>query len=148
MATFTAHILVGHSHPNHGGISPSHALFLSENSRPTWILIPLGLPGSESTTGHNSITWVPTVEHMLEDALLMIAVHVLQERSIVERFQGGSASPSKTRYATSGTPVVPPGAAFHSALERCLYLRPKASRHKAEARTVPVSGSMHMWQRV
>lgn len=33
MATFTAQILVGSPHPNHGGINPTYSLFLSENSR-------------------------------------------------------------------------------------------------------------------
>jgi hypothetical protein len=33
MATLTAQILVGGSHPNQGGINPSHYLFLSESSR-------------------------------------------------------------------------------------------------------------------
>ena len=34
MATLTPQILVGIPHPNHGGINPSHFLFLSENNRP------------------------------------------------------------------------------------------------------------------
>lgn len=34
MGTFTAVILVGHEHRYDGGIIPSHAVYLSENSRP------------------------------------------------------------------------------------------------------------------
>jgi hypothetical protein len=40
MASFTAQILVGSAHPYNGGIIPTHFLFLSENDRPAWILVP------------------------------------------------------------------------------------------------------------
>ncbi len=43
MGTHTAQILIGDSHPNHGGIIPSYALFLSENSRAVWILAELDM---------------------------------------------------------------------------------------------------------
>ena len=33
MATLTAQILIGSEHPYHGGMGPSHQLFLSENDR-------------------------------------------------------------------------------------------------------------------
>jgi len=77
MATYTASILVGHSHPNHGGITPTHELFLSENSRPAWILVP-HLPKSE----FRDKIWIPSVEHMLEDGLLMINALVLRNKHI------------------------------------------------------------------
>ena len=77
MATYTASILVGHSHPNHGGITPTHELFLSENSRPAWILIP-HLPVGEI----RKKIWIPSVENMLEDGLLMINALVLKNKNI------------------------------------------------------------------
>jgi hypothetical protein len=43
MGTFTAQILIGNNHRYGGGIIPSHAVFLSENSRPAWILKNLDL---------------------------------------------------------------------------------------------------------
>lgn len=45
MAAYTAQALVGQAHPNHGGITPTHRLYLSENSRPAWILLPEESPG-------------------------------------------------------------------------------------------------------
>ena len=39
MATMTAQILVGNPHPYHGGINPTHKIYLSESSRPALILI-------------------------------------------------------------------------------------------------------------
>ena len=77
MATYTASVLVGHSHPNHGGITPTHELFLSENDKPAWILVP-HLP----TSGFRNKIWIPTVENMLEDGLLMINALVLRDKDI------------------------------------------------------------------
>lgn len=80
VGTITAQILVGQGHPYHDGIEPSHRLYLSENSRPSWILVPEnwggGLEGSK-------VTWVPTVENSLEDALLMIGIHVVKDPELV-----------------------------------------------------------------
>jgi hypothetical protein len=81
MATLTAEILVGSPHPNHDGINPTHYMFLSENSRPAWMLVPENI---FQETPEAKITWIPTIENMLEDALLMIAIHVLKEEEIVK----------------------------------------------------------------
>lgn len=83
MAMMTAQILIGSVHPNHDGIGPSHYLFLSENSRPAWLLVEQNVFMS-SKKRDTKIVWIPTVESMLEDALLMIAVHVLKDQGIVE----------------------------------------------------------------
>jgi len=82
MATLTAQILVGESHPNHGGINPSHYLFLSENSRPAWILTPENIFSEDQE--QDKIVWIPTLENMLEDALLMIGIYVLQDEGLCE----------------------------------------------------------------
>lgn len=81
MGTMTAQILIGGPHPNHDGIQPTHYLFLSENGGPGWVLVPENLTES-SKGGLERITWIPTVSHMLEDAFLMIAIHVLQDEEI------------------------------------------------------------------
>jgi hypothetical protein len=73
MATITAQFLIGHAHTNHGGIIPTHQMFLYENDRPRLVLSEIG------DFGRPLAVWVPTVEHMLDDALLMIAVHVIGE---------------------------------------------------------------------
>lgn len=81
MGTFTAQILVGIGHPYHDGIEPSHRLYLSENSRPSWILVPDSLGGVSSGS---KVTWIPTLENTLEDALLMIGIHVVKDPDLVE----------------------------------------------------------------
>ncbi len=59
MATVTASILVGTVHQNDGGISPTHQLLLSENSRPAWSLFSMD-------SAKRRAVWIPTVEDMLE----------------------------------------------------------------------------------
>lgn len=87
MGTLTAQILVGSAHPNHDGIEPTHYLFLSENSRPAWILTSQNI-SSLNFDRHppirSSIVWIPTVENMLEDALLMIAYYIVRDPDIRE----------------------------------------------------------------
>ena len=78
----TAQILVGRAHQNHGGINPSHYLFLSENSRPAWILVPQNIFTEENK--FKKITWIPTLEYMLEDALLMIGLYVLEDEKLCD----------------------------------------------------------------
>ncbi len=84
MATLTAQILIGRSHPNSGGINPTHYLFFSENDRPAWVLVPENIfsRGSDQTEG--KVVWIPTADNPLEDAMLMIAIYVLKDEGIVE----------------------------------------------------------------
>lgn len=86
MATLTAQILVGDSHQFHGGIHPRHALYLSENDRPAWILLrhdPLDVGASERLA-----TWIPSVDHMLEDGLILFAAHGLRAPEVVHELGG------------------------------------------------------------
>lgn len=83
MATLTAQILVGSPHPNHDGLNPSHYLFLSENDRPAWVLVHQNI-FEEQKTDVGKITWIPTVENMLEDALLMVAIYIQKNHEIIE----------------------------------------------------------------
>lgn len=80
VGTITAQILIGKGHPYHDGIEPSHRLYLSEHSRPSWILVPENWGGG---SGGSKVTWVPTVENSLEDALLMIGIHVIKDPELV-----------------------------------------------------------------
>lgn len=83
MATLTAQMLIGSPHPQHDGILPTHYLFLSENNRPVLVLVQQNIFQSKEEKPY-SITWIPTKENMLEDALLMIAVNVLRDKEILE----------------------------------------------------------------
>jgi len=82
MATLTAQIFVGRTHPNHGGINPTHQLFFSENDRPAWILMPENVFGRGSVELDRTV-WIPTVEHALEDGLLMVVLHILKDEEVL-----------------------------------------------------------------
>lgn len=83
MASFTTQILIGNPSIYHGGINPFAQLFLSENSRPAWILDPYNINPSHKSEAKR-IVWIPTLEHMLEDALLMISVHINRNDEILQ----------------------------------------------------------------
>lgn len=81
MGTHTAHILIGSSHPNDGGLSYTDSrrpeLFLSENSRASWHL----KTGSwrhprdaRRPLARRGLICVPTPNAALEIALLMVGV--------------------------------------------------------------------------
>lgn len=72
MSTTTANIFIGHAHPNDSGIIPSHLIHLSESSRPAYILH--SLDGKEEVKAI-----IPTLENMIDDLYMMIAVYILKE---------------------------------------------------------------------
>ncbi len=82
MSTITAQVLVGRMNPNHNGINPTHLLCLSENSRPALILLDEDL--SSSRKKRNRSVWIPTIEDMVNDIMLMIGALVLKDKKIVD----------------------------------------------------------------
>lgn len=82
MESITAQILVGLSQPDQKGINPTHYLFLSENGHPAWILVRQNI--YEAQHGNTSrIIWIPTIKNMLEDALLMVGIHVCGHKELL-----------------------------------------------------------------
>ncbi len=83
MATITAQILIGDSHTWHGGIMNASAIYLYENSRPAWVYKP-------NDKNEENIYWVPTIENMLEDGLLLATVHILRNDDIVRTIKAAT----------------------------------------------------------
>ena len=80
----TTFIIVGNSPSFTPGIpNPGYLLLLHENDRPAWELIPL-YPELQMDLGRPSIVWIPSIESMLEDALLMIGIYVVKDEEIIE----------------------------------------------------------------
>lgn len=77
MSAITASILAGPAHSDDRGFIPTHQLFLSEDGRPRWSLF-------ELNSGNLPIVRIPTKEHVLEDALLMVGLFVFKDPKIVE----------------------------------------------------------------
>ena len=83
MATFTAQILIGQKHSYDSGIiNITHSLYLSENSRPAWVLTPTDVFNEQDQT-QPRITWIPKLENMLEDALVMIGMYVVKDKKLL-----------------------------------------------------------------
>lgn len=70
MATTTAFIFVGQAHQNDGGINPTHLIQLTEGNRPALILHSFDSRQQEQIV-------IPTLEGMVDDVYLVIAVYVL-----------------------------------------------------------------------
>ena len=84
MGTFTAQILVGHSHPYHGGINPSHILFLSENGRSAWCLYPSLSHASHNVDPSDFRVWICDPYTLLEDAMVIIVLFAIKNESFIK----------------------------------------------------------------
>jgi hypothetical protein len=84
MATMTAQMLIGMAHPYDGGINPNYYMYLSENSVPRWTLIQENISSKYLEEKDQRIAqWIPTIENMLEDALLMIGIYIIKDESLI-----------------------------------------------------------------
>lgn len=88
MATITAMAIFGQSHPNDGGIAGemqfNPALRLSENSRPGWIFRAGDYFRVQGKThpapGVHKFVLIPTLEHPLDDGLLLPALVLFHDQ--------------------------------------------------------------------
>jgi hypothetical protein len=83
MGTTTAQMLIGQKHTYDSGIiNVSHELRLSENSMPAWSLVNR-TEDVKAAMGEKTV-WIPSVERMLEDGLLMIGLYGLKDAELME----------------------------------------------------------------
>ena len=91
MATVTAHVLIGGTHPNHDGILPTHTITVSEGARAALLLNPFhmlreGAPASQPSDPL-TVVWIPSPLHVVDDLLLQIGVHVLRDRELIAQVE-------------------------------------------------------------
>jgi hypothetical protein len=79
MGTCTAQLIFGQNHQNHGGIIPSFKIDLYENDRPV-IVLNKGSKGESG--GECMINWIPTIEGMLNDCMVMAAAYILKDKNV------------------------------------------------------------------
>lgn len=88
MSTTTAQILIGTSDTNRYCIRPTHVLTLHERSCPLLVLRPYPVTMPERLRDGvalpGEVHWVPTLKHIFENALLMVAVHALKVPQVVK----------------------------------------------------------------
>lgn len=78
MAATTAHIFFGNAHPNEGGLRIIDTLALTEGSRPAWVL----RPSEVSFRGVAEYVWIPTLQAMLDDAMLLAACVLFADQGV------------------------------------------------------------------
>ena len=82
MSATTAQILLGNSHPNDCGISPTYALYLHEGDRCAWSMHEIDLADSRiKRLG----VWAPIPEQIMADAILMAAFHAAGDEGFREK---------------------------------------------------------------
>jgi hypothetical protein len=83
MSSTTALILVGSSDPYHGGICPDRQAYLTENDRPAWTFDAM-IRGDGAAPASDPVVWIPTIESILEDGILMVAIHAIRDPGIID----------------------------------------------------------------
>lgn len=83
MAILTASLLIGSGRDHVNGVDPTDFLFLAENGRLAWILVPENLSKTGDPPPRPKVIWIPSDEDLLEDGLLMLAIHVLANEEII-----------------------------------------------------------------
>ncbi len=74
MGIMTAEVIVGSEHTFRDGIDPLVRVELWENSRPAWLI--------RSGYDEVEVRMIPTLEHMVEDLMLFIGLHVLRDEGL------------------------------------------------------------------
>ena len=82
MSAVTSVILVGAAHPNHGGNRSFAEIDLDEGSRPALVLRWTAPKRRGDPEIFQRFTMIPTLEHMLDDSIVMIAYAVCRHPKI------------------------------------------------------------------
>lgn len=84
MSAVSAVILVGHANPYHGGNRSFAEIDLDEGSRPALVLRWTAPRRAGDPEVFRNFIMIPTVEHMLDDSILMIAYAVCRHPNVFE----------------------------------------------------------------
>jgi len=95
VSAVTALILIGNSHPHDGGMRAFAEIILEEGERPTFKLRWIRPLKKSSSTQFRNFTMIPTLENMLDDALLIIVYALCRNTKIFK----------KINLITKGAPV-------------------------------------------
>jgi len=107
MASITALAHLGFAHPNDGGLRPEYLFQLSEGDRPGWVLDPAFVfrQDEQRLKLKRPLVWIPTLEHMAEDLLVMIGVHILRDEPLLDLMRGCGIGPFTTQLELYSVPT-------------------------------------------
>lgn len=94
MSATTAQILVGHPHPNDGGINPAFALYLHEGDKCAWSIHRLDLGDSKC---EKLAYWFCDPSQIMADALLLAAFYAGEKGAYSDRLLNAFPSAKTTR---------------------------------------------------
>lgn len=100
MGTITTIIHVGSGHPNDGGIIPEYVMYLSENSRPVWILTEY--LSDETSPVYRMVPHSP--KYILEDAFVFIGWAIMKNPLLKEYFHGDPRPKSLMNFPSEQDP--------------------------------------------
>ena len=83
MSATTAQLQFGIPHPNDGGLHTNATMLLIEGDRPAWLVA----TGARDGNPRRRYVWIPTLEFMLEDGLLMAACLLSADTKIREKIR-------------------------------------------------------------
>jgi len=104
MAAITALANIGYPHPNDGGLRPECIIQLSEGDRPAWVFDSAYIWGTSISRPPRQVVWIPTLDTMAEDLMLMIGVHVLQDQELIKMMQDAGLDPVGRRLELGNVP--------------------------------------------
>ena len=86
MAATTAYAHIGHPHPNDGGLRADYLVTLTEGDRPGLVLGSAGHQADsyQELKFETPVVWIPTVDHMLDDLVVLVAARVLQQQELLD----------------------------------------------------------------
>ena len=94
MSATTAQILVGHPHPNDGGINPAFALYLHEGDKCAWSIHRLDLKDSKY---EKLAYWFCDPSQIMADALLLAAFYAGEKGAYSEHLLNAFPSAKTSR---------------------------------------------------
>jgi hypothetical protein len=99
VSTVSALILVGHGHPNDAGNRPFAQVSLAEGDRPVLLLYWARRPRAVGGEVFSTFRMIPTLEHMLDDSILMEAYAVCRHPKVFpEMNRLAKEAPLNTRW--------------------------------------------------
>jgi len=107
MAAITALAHIGFPHANDGGLRPEYLIQLSEGDRPAWVLDVAGVLRKDdgAIKFERSIIWIPTLERMADDLLVMVGAHILHDAELLELFETCLIDPSTNQLGLYSIPA-------------------------------------------
>ncbi|MFH0882452.1 MAG: hypothetical protein V2A56_05665 [bacterium] len=83
MPSYAAQMLIGKKDDAGQGIIPTHQLYFSQQTSPSWTLIEETVDRPDSTGVRKKVHWTTSEDHALEDGLLLLGIHLFKDGELL-----------------------------------------------------------------